>query len=84
MPFDFCREVLFAYDMHDEVFTLLMTRKDFGELLALLKKEVDSSVMAVKKEPGNKKILSQRQYWIRKLVKYCRKINGMFRQSLNL
>ena len=36
----------------------------------------------MKKEPGNKKIMSHRQYWIRKLVKYCRKINGMLSQSL--
>ena len=73
LPLEFCREVLFAYDMHDEALGMLMLRKDYRELLSLLRGEVDKAIAAAKHDSGKK---AARQMWIRKLVKYCRRING--------
>ncbi len=44
LPFEFCLEVLFAYEMHDEVFSLLIYKSGFEQLLGILRREVDSAV----------------------------------------
>lgn len=74
LPIEFCREVLFAYDMHDEALSMLMQQKAYGDLLRLLRQEVDKAMAAAKRDPAKK---AARQMWIRKLVKYSRRINGM-------
>jgi len=74
LPLEFCRDVLFAYDMLDEALGMLMQRRAYGDLLALLRQEVDKAMIATKRDPAKK---AARQMWIRKLVKYCRRINGM-------
>ena len=71
-PSDFCREVLYAYEMHDEALMLIYHKKEYAELMHLLKGEVEKAVNEVKSGQGS---IQVRQYWVKKLVKYARKIN---------
>lgn len=73
LPLDFCREVLFTHDLHEEALTMLLHKKDYTELLSVLRTEVDRAMRDAKANPS---CVPVRQYWIRKLVRYARKING--------
>lgn len=66
LPSDFCREVFFHYEMFDEALLFLFYRKDYKELLGLIHREFD-------KHKSDKKL---RNYWLSKMIKYCKKING--------
>jgi hypothetical protein len=50
--------------MHDDALLLYFCKNDYTGLMHRISLEVESAT------------LSTRQYWLRKLVKYMRKING--------
>jgi hypothetical protein len=51
LPLDFCREVLFAHDLHEEALTMLLHKKEYNELLSVLRSEVDRSMREAKVNP---------------------------------
>ena len=61
---DFCSEVFFAYDMYDEALLFLFYKKKYSELLGLIEREFEKSEDKEKQK-----------YWIKKFVKYSKKIN---------
>jgi hypothetical protein len=72
LPLDFCQEVLLAYDLPDYALDLLLHRGAYSELLHLLRERLEQALKEAKVSPEKVK---QRQEWVRRTVRYCRKVN---------
>ena len=62
LPVDFCKELFFHYRMFDEALLFLFYKREYHDLLTLIRSEFEKS-----KDGG--------KYWLKKFVKYCKKIN---------
>lgn len=65
LPLGYCQEVLFAHEMHEEAFMLMFHKAEYQELYRTIRIQIEA--------PSE---WYDRQYWVKKLVKYARKING--------
>jgi hypothetical protein len=65
--------------MQDQALTLYFYKGKYDDLLQLLKSEVERAIQHVQAASGvaqqRKEALQERQYWVKKLVKYARKVN---------
>jgi hypothetical protein len=51
LPIDFCRDVLFAHDLHEEALMMFLHKRQHHEMLSVLRTEVDRAMREAKVNP---------------------------------